>query len=415
MLKLVAEPIEQMDPMGALDGALGVVSRDVLLTGGGEAGALFERRLKAVTHQDDVTAPEVADGRCQRMDLDHSPGSILIRLHRLLVVVLGELARVGLQVLRAPSQLRLSVVDANQAVRLQPAADTEASGFGGGPDALGTVPTIEQDVGVGVGGRLETPDALSHQVTLAGKHHTLGFADRFLMIQLWRKWTATIGDRVERLCQAMVGQHPSLRRRVVLAQTFHLLATSLVAGRVIADEVNGHTGCLRTPRSVGPAGALLREQGRHLWGNLLTKAAEPCTRHHAGVPRCLCQKATQARHTPGSCDRAEEIAQCARVMTQEQRHQHNHEMPSLGAREALPEGSCILAHPLILAYNWYPHCASPVDWRVVTPVVPDGERCGNSPGRPSGMAKSAKVVCQIEKTKPMPANSHCNSRQRHDG
>ncbi|MFV9507794.1 MAG: hypothetical protein AB4911_24865, partial [Oscillochloridaceae bacterium umkhey_bin13] len=51
MLKLLAQPIEQMHPVGALDGPLGVANGDVLVRCGGQACALLLQKDVGRQHQ----------------------------------------------------------------------------------------------------------------------------------------------------------------------------------------------------------------------------------------------------------------------------------------------------------------------------------------------------------------------------
>src|SRR5688500_5990 len=88
MLKLLAQPIEQMDTVGALDGALdgalGVANRDVLLSGSGKAGAFLLKKDVGGQHQ----GPEADNRR---------------RAHQLILVEAEQFFRVGKQNLDVPT------------------------------------------------------------------------------------------------------------------------------------------------------------------------------------------------------------------------------------------------------------------------------------------------------------------------
>src|SRR5207245_877698 len=94
-------------------------------------------------------------------------------------------------------------LDAQLPIGLQPAGDRPTAPHGGPPEPATRVPTVDQDVGAGVGGWLEGADDLLGQVDLAVERHLLALADGLLPIELGSQGAAASEQDVQAGEQAM--------------------------------------------------------------------------------------------------------------------------------------------------------------------------------------------------------------------
>ncbi len=114
------------------------------------------------------------------------------------------------------------------------------------PNALGSVPTIQQNMGQCARHRLKSADDVGHHVDFAGKRNPFDFTNSLLPIHPGCQRTTSAQQHIQPLHQTMPGHRFLFRARVVAAQTAHFLAAPLRHCRVIPDQVTCHNGFLRS-------------------------------------------------------------------------------------------------------------------------------------------------------------------------
>jgi hypothetical protein len=190
-----------------------------------------------------------------------------------------------------------------------------------------------------------------HQVDLAGKRLLGGDTGGFLAVQLRQERAAATGHDVERLHQVVTHDGAPLGGRIVASQPRHLPPTALVTGRVVADQVSGHDGCLRPPASFGASGTLLSVQPCHVWRQLVVKAPAPDGGKRRRLPGSFGQEPAETGQTAAALYGAKQARQRPRATAQEQREEHGHAGPELRTTEGVRERAGELAQARVYAYN----------------------------------------------------------------
>src|SRR5712692_9340817 len=187
-------------------------------------------------------------------------------------------------------------------IALEAAGDQEPTLPCRTPEALGTVPAIEQDMGQRPSDGLKGTDHGFHQVDLALEGHVFRCADRLLSIQLGSQWTASSQQHIQAFDQAMTAHPLVLCGRVMQAQSLHLLAFAFLDRRVIPDQIPCHDGWLGTASPFRLLLALSLEFCSDLWLHLFPKVPQPLLDHGCCFPWRLREKTAQPCQTRSISD-----------------------------------------------------------------------------------------------------------------
>lgn len=207
--------------------------------------------------------------------------------------------------------------------------------------------------------RLKGADLLLHQVDLATERDIPRRADAFLLIEPGRERAAPPQEHVESLDQG-VPAHPRVGRAGVMApHAFHLLPFGLGQRGVVADQVPGHQGFLRTAHPAGALPALTLALGLHQRRDLRVETRPPRPSDGGALPGGACQEPTQARDARPTRDLPPQPRERAPLLAQQQPQQHGHEVLILGFAETRGEAGRPLAHTGIEAYNRDRHGGPP--------------------------------------------------------
>lgn len=211
------------------------------------------------------------------------------------IVVFAEGSHIVAQLRPSPALLNRLIGHAQPAIALPASGDEKVALTRRSPQALGAVPTIEQDVRDGSRHRLERSDQRFHLLDLALESHVFPCTDGFLSIQLWSQRTASAQQDREPLYQTMPNDALVLGGRVVFAQSFHLAAFRLGHRRVISNHIPGHQGLLGTASTLGPLALLTVPLGFDGQLHLFAEVCQPACHQLLLRPRGLRQKPTRGR------------------------------------------------------------------------------------------------------------------------
>src|SRR6266566_4911413 len=186
---------------------------------------LRHRGIQRLPHDHDLATVQAAHPCCHDMHVNRlfsfGPG-------QLDVVARAQLSRLLRQALPLPAFGRAWVCDGKPAIALDPSRDQKLPLPCGSPEAFGTVPAIKQDMRERSRDRLKRADCGFHQLDLTLEGDAFHFTDFLLSIQLGSQGTAPPQQHIQTLDQAMTGHAFVFGRRMMPAQSLHLLGFALV-------------------------------------------------------------------------------------------------------------------------------------------------------------------------------------------
>lgn len=282
-------PVQQATPMPALYLTACIAQRNMSLARIPQVSAFFVK--ESVSRHDERPKANNGDARHQLILVRRQTGGILI------------------QPLPAFAAFRLRVINAQRAIAFQTAGDEEPPVTCGFPDAFAAKLTIDQDMGLGVGHRVELADRGFHQVNLARKRHTFAVTRVLLTVHLWEQRTAATQQHIQTLHQTVPGDALFMAGRVVRAQTAHRFALRLVLRRVIPNQITCHDGFPGATLPFRALAALARMFTLDRFGQLFMKAFGPGSSYFGCRPRRPAQKPRQPTQTLSVRDLAQQPAQ----------------------------------------------------------------------------------------------------------
>src|SRR6266516_3498867 len=323
---------------------------------GSPIACLRERGIQRLPHDHHLAMVQAAHPCCHNV---HVHRLVSFGPGQLDIVALAQLSRVLRHALPLPAFGCTWVCDGEPAIALDPSCDQKLPLPCGSPEAFGTVPAIKQDMRLCSGDWLKCADGGFHQLDLALEGHAFHFADLLLSIHLGSQGTASPQEHIQTLDQAMTGHALVFGRRMMPAQSLHLLGFALVYRRVIPNQIPCHDGCFGTASTLGLPLALSLELCCHLWLHLFPEMPQPAFGHGCLFPRRFRQKATQSRQTGSIRNLLQQTRERSCPFAEHQPQQYGHEVLVLGVGEHLPKAFCKVAYLFVQTYNGYRHRTPP--------------------------------------------------------